>query len=113
MPVTQSVATEITASCDNPSCRRGQNGPTVVKWNLESIQQGKAKIPEESTRFVSIVTFDNKILTACCAACAAEILGFPQPDLTGPPRSDNVIPFCRQPMDAALKERPVNGLEGK
>jgi len=114
MSVTQNISTDITATCDNKTCRRGFNGPTVVKWNVESVKSGQTPMSEVAKRFINILTFDGTTFTVCCPACGAELLGFPQPDLTGPTERNNVLPFCRPPFDGAFKEHtnsPVNGPE--
>lgn len=111
MPISQSVSTDVTYICDNPTCRRGLNGPTVVRFNLESVQK-EGSFPEDAKKFCNIISSGGKNFAACCPACGAEILGFPQPDLTGPVRKDNVLPFCRKPFGEAIQEHsPINGQE--
>ena len=113
MPVTTTVSTEVLAVCDNLTCKRGQNGPTVVRYQLEPVQKGEAQEPAETRKFVTLLmkALGGRQLTACCPACAAEILGFPQPDMTQPAREGNLLHFpCRKPLDTGIS--PVNGQEG-
>lgn len=112
MSVTQTVSTDITVTCDNKTCRRGISGPTVVKWNVEQIKLNTVQRPEAAKRFINILTFDGTNYTVCSPACGAELLGFPQPELTNP-KQDNVLPFCQKPFGTALREHsPNNGQEG-
>lgn len=112
MSVTQTVSTDITATCDNKTCRRGINGPTVAKWNVEAVKLNTAQMPEVAKRFINILTFDGTNYTVCSPACGAELLGFPQPKLTNP-QKDNMLAFCQKPFGAAIREHSLdNGQEG-
>jgi hypothetical protein len=113
MSVSSTVSTYITATCDNPKCQRGHDGPTVVIWNVEKVKSEEVKIPEEAVRFITLTFFNNTFKHGCCPACAAEILGFPQAEITQKIGHNNLVHFpdCKKPLDDGVhKHEPEEGV---
>lgn len=110
MPITST--TDIVAVCDNPRCKHGQNGPTVVAYNLDRVSSGQQEAPPRFKEYLTIQPANGAPLVACCKQCAVELLGFVVTKMSEPSGKVIAFPTCSKPLDPGVQEHsPENGPE--
>jgi len=86
------IRNTIEISCDYSDCKGSKTGPTVVQWNKEEVESGRAQAPPEAQYFV----FFNQSGVAkafCCQLHAALYFLPPGCEIT----QKKVIPFPEKP----------------
>lgn len=96
MGATSETTTTVKFICDNPDCKFGKDGPTMLQWISEKIQEDPKLLPPRAWRIIRVTLFNQKVAQLCGIECARYWLARIEP-LNPPSLQEPVVSIDSHP----------------